>query len=394
MKLAVIGRGTAGSLAAARLRAKFPDADLTWYFDENKPTQAVGEGSTLALPFHLGRDINFRYAHFQEFNGNVKTAIYKKNWGSQGLGFFHSFPSPYTACHFNAKGLQSFVLDYLKDKLNIHSGSVTHDEINADFILDCSGAPDSLEDFNKAEYIPVNSVKVVQCPWDFATFNYTLALARPHGWVFAIPLSSRCSVGYLYNNNISTDDQIDADMQLVLGEIREKYGISNPTSENSFSFSNYYRKSNFSKNLVYNGNASFFLEPLEATSIDLVCVLNDMAVELLTTDLSLQHFNTAYEHHVLEREIVIMLHYFAGSIYDTEFWKYAKDRGECCLKNASDLSNFRQIINDALERNRAMGIQNLTNYFGSWPVVSFKENVEGLGIKDKMVELIGSTTYG
>lgn len=389
MRLAVVGKGSAGSLAAAHLRAKFPMAELDWYFDEDKPTQAVGEGSTLALPFNLANDIGFNFTHLSQFDGNMKTAIYKQGWGTSNADFFHTFAPPYSAFHFNAKGLQSYVYDRLKDTLNTYEGSVSHKNIDADYIVDCSGSPETLDDYIEAQYIPVNAVKVLQCPWSSPTFNYTLAFARPHGWVFAIPLANRCSIGYLYNTNINSIDDINEDLEIVLQEIQFKYGVTSPAADNSFSFKNYYRQLNFNGNVAYNGNASFFLEPLEATSIDLICVLNNMIVEYIHSGASATHLNYRYSQEVLQREVVIMLHYFAGSIYDSEFWKYAKHRGELCIKNALGYSrDFANAINQSLGYFTSFDYENTKEYYGSWPSASFEQNILGLGIKDTLSELV------
>jgi hypothetical protein len=45
-------------------------------------------------------------------------------------------------------------------------------------------------------------------------------------------------------------------------------------------FESFSKKQNFSSNIVYNGNASFFLEPLEATSTDMAYFIIELAYNL------------------------------------------------------------------------------------------------------------------
>ena len=126
------------------------------------------------------------------------------------------------------------------------------------------------------EYIPVNSVYVTQCFWPEPKFDYTLTVARPYGWVWGIPLQNRCSIG--------------------------------------FSFKYYYRNVNFLEKLGYNGNASFFLEPLEATSISSMIMISKLcAGYVLGVNDSLDYINNVYTLKLKHVENMINLHYLAGS---------------------------------------------------------------------------------
>jgi Tryptophan halogenase len=50
MKIAVLGGGTAGFIAAAHLTRYLPQADLLHIFDSRIPTIGVGEGTTPRFP--------------------------------------------------------------------------------------------------------------------------------------------------------------------------------------------------------------------------------------------------------------------------------------------------------------------------------------------------------
>jgi hypothetical protein len=94
-----------------------------------------------------------------------------------------------------------------------------------------------------------------------------------YGWVFGIPLQNRISIGYLYNSDINSIEDIKKDIQNVFDE----YHLTPSEKTQNFSFNSFYRKNNFSSKVIYNGNASFFLEPLEATSTGLSTYIYRMA---------------------------------------------------------------------------------------------------------------------
>jgi hypothetical protein len=48
---------------------------------------------------------------------------------------------------------------------------------------------------------------------------------------------------------------------------------------NHLEFQSYYKKNNFSSKVIYNGNSSFFIEPLEATSIGFSIETNMVAMD-------------------------------------------------------------------------------------------------------------------
>jgi hypothetical protein len=391
-KLALIGKGTAGCLSAIHF-LKYTDWELDWYFDPNIKAQAVGEGSQLSLPTALYTNMGFEHHHLSHIDGTSKFGIMKFGWSPTGGTFIHTLAPPFSAFHFNANKLQDFIVDYARqiDRVNFKEFSVADvNDVDADYVMDCSGKPteNSFDKFHFSEYIPVNSVHVTQCYWDSARFNYTLTIARPYGWVFAIPLVNRCSIGYLYNKDITTLEDVKEDVKQVF----EQLELQPSDHTNSFTFNNYYRKVNFDGRVARNGNASFFLEPLEATSIDFMNKINRHAFDLWAGNLHVGDLNYAYLQEITEIEQVIMLHYFAGSIYDNEFWTYATERGEACLRKAMESPVFRSVLDPDIDihdpnslRNFYAGIE--SNNYGTWAAKSFKQNLHGLKLYDKLYSL-------
>lgn len=380
-KVSIIGKGTAGCISAAHF-LHYTDWFVDFYFDNQIKPQAVGEGSNLVLPMRLNHIIDFQHDDLSKLDGSFKYGIKKTGWGT-GKEFIHNFPPPNVGYHFNALKLQDLILNKIKNnpRFRIVEGNISHENIDSDFIMDCSGKPTNFNEFIIPESIPVNSVHVTQCFWDHARFQYTLTLARPYGWVFGIPLQNRCSIGYLYNNKINSLEEIKQDVVNVFRE----YNLTPSETTNSFEFNNYYRINNFSNRVAYNGNASFFLEPLEATSIAFMDIINRLAYDAWNTGESIESVNQHYHKHITEIETVIMLHYYAGSTFDTEFWKFAKLRGEENLKQAIKNPKFLEMIEYSKFNN--------PNYvakedYGTWWLGSFYQNFQNLDLYNKIKHLI------
>lgn len=380
-RIAIIGKGTAGSQSIIHYLKHMQDYEIHWYFDESIPTQAVGEGSVLSLPTNLFYNLNFSYLDLDKIDATLKVGIYKSGWGKTGKPFLHGFPPPFVGLHFNAVALQNFIYGKIKDRVVIHNKNAYASDIDADYIMDCSGKPSSYEEFNKSSFIPVNSAYITQCYWEYPRFQYSLTIARPYGWVFGIPLKNRCSIGYLFNRNIDNIEAIKEDVKVIFKE----YNLIPSENTNYLEFKNYYRKKNYTDRVVYNGNKSFFLEPLEATSIVLINRIQRDAFDLWNnaqTPQTLDNLNLTYIRNVSEIETMIMLHYFAGSVYDTEFWKFANEQGKKCIETAVKYdSKFIDIIKYAVETKHSSLCDKKLPDYGSWWTGSFCQNLQGLGIE-------------
>jgi hypothetical protein len=376
-KITIIGRGTAGCLTAAQFN-HFWGGEVEWLYDPNIPTQSVGEGSQLSYPVNLYNLLDFTFSDLPKVDGSLKRGIRKVNWNGSG-DFMHNFVPPGVSMHFNAVKMQDYVYQKLQEtNIKIKEQSVLdHDQIDSDFIVDCSGRPKDYADFRTDLFVPVNAVHVTQCFWDEPKFDYTYTIARPYGWVFGIPLQNRCSIGYLYNANINTLEEVQEDVKQVF----EDLNLTPSDTTNNFTFSNYFRKQNFTDRVAYNGNASFFLEPLEATSIHTMDTINRIAYNIFFGKQEAWVANLHYEQFLEETQQIIMLHYLAGSKYDTEFWNHAEQMAEICLRQKNDrLMNF-------VETSEITNRSNDTDFGSGWNNHSFRENLLGLDIRQKLLNL-------
>lgn len=374
-RIAIIGRGTAGAFAFTHY-LRFTDFEIHWYYDSKVKPQAVGEGTTLIFPPAIANNIDFGIMDLESIYGTVKCGIKKTNWGETGRDYIHEFSAGDHGYHFNAVMLQNYIFEYAKKqkRVTLIDKNVEHHEVDADFIMDCSGKPRNYDDYHYSEFIPVNTAYVTQCYWEGARFQYTLTLARPYGWVFGIPLLNRCAIGYMYNSTINSLDEVKEDVQHIFKE----YNLTPSTDTNFLEFKNYYRKENFVDRVCYNGNASFFLEPLEATSINMMHFIQREFFDLIASKIfndtsdesSIECKNESYLRYIREIENVIMLHYAAGSKFNTDFWKFAKERGKENFSLLKSNPRFSELMTES---------KKIEDY-GTWPKRSFLINLQNLNL--------------
>ena len=55
-----------------------------------------------------------------------------------------------------------------------------------------------------------------------------------------------------------------------------------------------------------------------------------------------------YQRFMRETETMIMMHYYSGSQWDTDFWKMAQEKAEFCMHEALTSDNlFKSMLNGA-----------------------------------------------
>ena len=92
MKVAVIGGGTAGYMAAAHITKYFPGFKLYHVYDSRIPTIGVGEGTQANFPEWLESITGLNFYELQErCSVTRKFAIQFENWGTKHKHFLHNF---------------------------------------------------------------------------------------------------------------------------------------------------------------------------------------------------------------------------------------------------------------------------------------------------------------
>ena len=215
-------------------------------------------------------------------------------------------------------------------------------------------------------------------------------MAREHGWVFGIPLRNRCSIGYMYNNTTSTLDEVKENVKQIFDE----YNLTPSDTTNSFSFKNYYRKQNFYKRVCFNGNASFFLEPIEATSIYFTNIIQIAATEVWLDGKHFSLANRKYNSLIKEFETMIMYHYFKNNVYKSKFWEFAQARGTNCIKRALvEDQKFRKIVTNIVKPDWKYPelVQPFMDGYGTWAEPTFYNHAVDMDIMEELKQFLEET---
>ena len=393
-RVIVLGGGSAGFLTAMTLKRKLPELAVTVIRSKAIGIIGVGEGTTVAIPKHLhgylGLDQAEFYRHteptwkfgirfiwgrrpFFDYTFGVQTDWKWSNL-SKGNGFYcddeftHAdVPSalmshnkafvrqpngdPLIGRDFGYHIENEKFVAYLESKLHEFGVTVRDDTVSevtqadhgvtglrlasgeaatADLYVDCSGFRSEL--LGRALGEPFESYKsslfcdrAVAGSWTRTTEPvqpYTTSESMACGWCWQIEHLDRIIRGYVY----SSDFISDADAET---EFRAKCPKVDRTRVAKFTSGRYARP--WVGNVVAIGNASGFVEPLEATALAVICDQSRLLTESLTEcdrDPT-PSLATAYNR-IVTREwdtirYFLGLHYKFNDRYDNEFWRASRD---------------------------------------------------------------------
>ena len=413
-KIAVVGRGTAGALAAASVTRMLPQGEheLHHIYDSRIPVIGVGEGSWPSLVRELHQLTGLPHETVQQrLHGTRKYGVAFEGWGRKSRDFIHYFTPQQVsyAYHLSADFMgdllhESTCAQHIDAKvLNITSveGGAQIDfegrpSERYDLVFDARGFPREL---NPAEhvnisFIPTNTAVIRRCPAIIKAATgepvrqptYTRAVARPHGWVFVIPLTAHTSYGYIFNGDITSLDDVESDFDALL----ETDGVAEFEQRSVISFPNFIHREIFDGAIARVGNAAAFMEPLEATAIvsaqlQIAMVLHvrlNRASEFLDNDTPV--VNRFLINNMLCYGLFVGWHYSCGAGFDSEFWHYAQNQAwpshrkvadpkqvDCGALNKFDemFKLLQQPLVDQADWDRMCGV----------PVTSFAQVSQGLG---------------
>jgi tryptophan halogenase len=346
MRIAVLGGGTAGFIAAAHLTRHLPQAELLHVFDSRIPTLGVGEGTTPRFAVWFEEVTGLGFPHLAEHCGaTLKRGSRYEGWGCDGTDFVHRFqPVRLIAYHFDAAAVVHVLGEYVHatrvdarvEKLQTSADGVrlrlddgtTH---LCDYIFDARGFPRDdagrAEDFIQLDWIPTGRAMIRRLrPQGMS--DVSRIIARPHGWIFAIPLRDWTSCGYVFNPRISSDVEVAADLTAFLHE----EGVGTWEERGAPSFPNFMRRRMFDGRVFWSGNAASFIEPLEATTIGHAIVQARSATRWIVEEGrgrcadpdEVEAFNGAMLSYVCCDSLFVAWHYACGSRWGTPFWQYAR----------------------------------------------------------------------
>ena len=95
----------------------------------------------------------------------------------------------------------------------------------------------------------------------------------------------------------------------------------------------------------------------------------------------------------MQTEAIINLHYLAKTKWDTDFWKYANESAEKTFSNIYSskfnkaFKNITEGIYDVVKKQGHYGRNEMIQCFGQWPGQSWVQNIDGLGVANKLKEI-------
>ena len=364
MKIAVIGGGTAGSIAVSHLSKYFPDFELFHIYDSRLPTIGVGEGTILSFPQWLKEITDLDYPELnQQYNVTKKYGVSFENWGLDYSHFLHGFSTlgkdyayhiaadtivPLLQRNTESTHIDKKVIDLESTGVSVNIVFEDSTNLKVDFAIDATGFPKQIDDnYLQLSAISTNAALIRKAP-PIENLEVTRAVARPHGWIFIIPLTHRTSYGYIYNSCLNTKAEITADFDRFL----QQENVTEYTPGRQLNFPNFCKRKFFDGSLFTIGNAASFLEPLEATAIaatiDQINLISIWCLQLFSQQKqrcilkpqNIDTFNKFLLKYTYRLSLFVGWHYAKGSAFDTDFWHLAKSNFEQEIAN----SEFPEVV--------------------------------------------------
>ena len=311
-KVAIVGAGNAGCITALHLY-KHGGYEIEFYHSPSShPIERVGQGTVVPEAKLISEVFGFNW-HTNPIDATIKTGFMYEGWCRDK--FFAPFASMSTVSfHYVPEKLSKLVLN-AGFKVNEQVITDPEKEIDSDYIFDCRGTPNTLDGY---DILPaaVNAVLLATDPKPDKSLTHTRGVATPNGWTFIIPNIDSVSYGYLYNSNITTD-------QDAITDFFDRFNIQEV--ETWTKFPSYIAKNPFvGERTFLNGNRLSFYEPLEATALRFYHEVVEDAINVIELGNTKEFYGKELHKKMKQIETFVLWHYNSGSIYDTPFWKFAK----------------------------------------------------------------------
>ena len=358
-KIAIIGAGNAGCITALNFYFYARDTcEIEIYHSPEKhPIERVGQGTNIPPATLISSVFGGNWYDRNYLDATLKKGILYEGWGKAMNEIFHPFLMTNMAIHYVPQRLSDLVLTCGLFKVKEQTIDDPEKEIDSDWIIDCRGRHNRDQNHYDPLINPLNSVLLYKKEGRDPLLDYTRSVATPNGWTFVVPNIDSVSYGYLYNNNITSNEDATEDFL-------ERFNL--PEIDGDLTFENYIAKNIcVGERTFLNGNRCGFLEPLEATSTRFYQTVCKSVYDYMDGLMNRQHVNKYVRDEMFRLETFIMWHYQFGSKYNSPFWDYAKT-----LPFRPDAG-----FNEALELSKRMTyleIEQKIGGYGQWSYASFK----------------------
>ena len=280
-----------------------------------------------------------------------------------GFETVDDFDSPY-GYHFDGNLISKFFLSKCNATKFIYDDVVDvtyHDDghinelitktglkVETDFVIDCSGFYRVFQQKHDLKLTKIKSTLMnrampflVPIKEDEEIDVFTTAKAMQYGWMWKIPVGNRYGMGYVYNKDLISDDDVLAEAETKLNRKIDpiKFIDWEPAISEKI----------WHKNVLMLGLSANFIEPLEATSIHgtISSFLNFLTHTTKIIDGKITIPKECFKNEILQNnyngvinrlnrsyESFIQQHYLNPK-YKTEFWNWYADKS-----NWTDMNRF------------------------------------------------------
>lgn len=200
------------------------------------------------------------------------------------------------------------------------------ESIDGDFFVDCSGFRGTLIQktlgvpfrsfaenlFNDSAVVLPTEPQDKVCP-------QTVSTALKNGWVWEIPLTHRTGNGYVYSSSFCSPDEAESELRAHLGL------LDSDVEARHLKMKVGRIEKHWHKNCLAIGLSQGFIEPLEATALNLVCNTVYDFIETVDANGFDGPGRDTFNHRATERfETIrdyIVAHYILNSREDTDYWR-------------------------------------------------------------------------
>jgi tryptophan halogenase len=407
-RILVLGGGSAGFLAAISLKMKIPELQVTVVRSKEMGVIGVGEATTFAFPNYLHGRLKIDPGEFhRQAEPTWKLGIRFLNWGPRSHfdytfrpqitsrwedlpkpnGYFYyedfeyadSFPAlmshdkAFLRNKYGGPHIGTDVAYHIENRTFVayletyaaRVGVVTHDDVateikqddtgvtgivlrsgrteTAELYIDCSGFASLL--LSKTLHEPYISFKsslfndrAVWGGWertDEPIRPYTTAEAMDAGWCWRIDHEFLINRGYVYCSAFLSEEEAER-------EFRAKNPKVQTTKPIKFVTGRYERA--WVKNVVGIGNAAGFVEPLESTSLGVICDGSDSLVNSLKecdcrpTPTLVGQYNKRFGIKWDNIRAFLAVHYKFNTGMNTPYWREC--RASCDLASAAEIVEY------------------------------------------------------
>lgn len=372
MKVAVLGGGTTGFIAAAQLARFFPQYERIHVYDASRPVIAVGEGTIPVFRDWLAEVTGRSDGEIRRrCRATVKQGICFEGWGEERASFDHWFMprGQARAWHLDGRELIGLLTEVCRRSRGYRSidaavGAVRSNGVEvevelegaegfvADLVIDARGYPEPERRAAGAfDWIATNAAKVRSGP-PVRGQLLTRSVARPHGWIAVVPLADRTVYGYVHDGELTAADELEADFDTFFAEEGVAGTGTGTGTGGAYRFPSFVQERVFDGALYSLGSRAGFVEPLEATALGMTLLGLMHLSRLILPELAfhrhvgpydpdfLDAYNRRFADGMTELSLLIAWYYSRGSRFDSPFWRRARQRFEAARRDPRLVERF------------------------------------------------------